>query len=519
MISSQAPPQVLIVGAGPTGLVLALQLARRGVPFRIIDNDAGPGVASRAIALHARTLEFYAQLGFADEVVARGIKMERIRLRRSEQGGGGQIVAELVLKDMGAGLSPYPFMLDFPQDDHEHFLVEKLATANIMVDWNVTLKAFTQSESGVRAVLDNNGQEEVCEVAYICGCDGARSQVRQTLKLDFPGGTYQQLFYVADVQTDAAYSPDGQLNVAEADFAFMMPVRSTGMHRLVGIVNSRLVQKPDLTFEDVRPDVEQLLRVEITRVNWFSTYHVHHRVAAKFRVGRAFIAGDAGHIHSPAGGQGMNTGIGDAVNLGWKLAHVLQGRAPDALLDTYEAERIPFARTLVATTDRAFSALAGGGLGSRLLRRWFIPHVLPFLTRRAAFRRLAFRTVSQIRINYRRSALSEGAAGRLQAGDRLPWVPAREDDNFAALTSMDWQVHVYGTAADGFRIGTGAANVAMHQYAWNQAAQDAGIEKNAVYLVRPDGHIALATPVQDFAVVTAYARRHALTLSGLPASR
>jgi 2-polyprenyl-6-methoxyphenol hydroxylase-like FAD-dependent oxidoreductase len=507
IINPQAPPQVLIVGAGPTGLVLALQLARRGVPFRIIDNDAGPGVASRAIALHARTLEFYAQLGFADAVVASGIKMERIKLLRS-----GATLAELVLKDMGQGLSPYPFMLDFPQDDHEQFLVDQLAAAGVAVDWNVTLKTFTQTASGVRAVLDRNGREEICEIAYICGCDGARSQVRQTLKLDFPGGTYEQLFYVADVQTDAPPSADGRLNLADAEFAFMMPVRSSGQHRLVGIVSPDLGAKPDLAFVDLRPSIERLLQVKITAVNWFSTYHVHHRVASSFRVGRAFIAGDAGHIHSPAGGQGMNTGIGDAVNLGWKLAHVLQGRASDRLLDTYEAERIPFARTLVATTDRAFQGLAGNGLGGRLMRRWFIPHVLPFLTRRAAFRRLAFRTVSQIRINYRSSALSQGAAGRLQAGDRLPWVPAREDDNFAALQSLDWQVHIYGQATDEFVAALRGRRIAVQQFRWSGAAGDAGLLENAVYLVRPDGYIGFASTTQNVAAFSAFADRYGLQL-------
>jgi 2-polyprenyl-6-methoxyphenol hydroxylase-like FAD-dependent oxidoreductase len=141
----------------------------------------------------------------------------------------------------------------------------------------------------------------------------------------------------------------------------MFPVRSSGMRRLIGLVPSELSRSEDLGFEDIRTYVEPLFDIKVTQVNWFSTYRVHHRVADKFRVGRAFLVGDAGHIHSPAGGQGMNTGIGDAVNLGWKIAHLLQNRADAALLDTYEPERIGSARSLVSTTDRAFTGLVGDG--------------------------------------------------------------------------------------------------------------------------------------------------------------
>jgi 2-polyprenyl-6-methoxyphenol hydroxylase-like FAD-dependent oxidoreductase len=158
----------------------------------------------------------------------------------------------------------------------------------------------------------------------------------------------------------------------------MLPVRSRGMQRLIGILPDDA--SADAGFEAVRPVLEPLLGIEVEQVNWFSTYRVHHRVAGQFRTNRCFIAGDAAHIHSPAGGQGMNTGIGDAINLSWKLAHVLQGRADAALLDTYEAERIVFARKLVATTDRAFKLVVSEGAGGQLLRSWLLPHVFPLLT-------------------------------------------------------------------------------------------------------------------------------------------
>jgi len=186
--------QVLIVGAGPTGLVLALRLAHHGIPFRIIEKNSGAGQASRAMAVQARTLEFYQQLGFADQVVARGIKMKAVHLRE-----GGDEVAKFSLQEMGESLSPFPFMLCFPQDDHERFLVEKLTALGVNIEWNVELKEFAQDDEQVRAVLVKDGTEEICEAAYICGCDGAHSRVRQGLGIEFVGGTYDQIFGSSDL--------------------------------------------------------------------------------------------------------------------------------------------------------------------------------------------------------------------------------------------------------------------------------------------------------------------------------
>ena len=179
------------------------------------------------------------------------------------------------------------------------------------------------------------------------------------------------------------------------------------------------------------------LKLNIAKVNWFSTYRVHHRVAHRFREGRAFLLGDAAHIHSPVGGQGMNTGIGDAVNLAWKLAAVLKEAAPDSLLDTYEPERIAFARRLVATTDRVFTLVTRRGAVARLVRTRLVPLLVPLLFRLPPLRRFLFRTVSQIGVNYRNSPLSAGAAGAVRGGDRLPWVQTGPgQDNFAPLASL-----------------------------------------------------------------------------------
>ncbi|MBV8198329.1 MAG: FAD-dependent monooxygenase, partial [Candidatus Eremiobacteraeota bacterium] len=333
-------PRVLIAGAGPTGLVLALNLARRGVPLRIIDENAGPGEHSRAMAVQARTLEFYRQLGFADEVIAEGIEVQRIHLRESGRDGRPHQVLELELKDLGGDISPYPFVLTYPQDDHERFLVKKLADAGVTVERNSKLAGFAQSDDGLEATVAGPNGEERISAEYICGCDGAHSVVRQTLGLGFAGGTYDQLYFVCDAKAASGFERDLYVNIGTHTLCLMFPVRSSGMQRLIGLVPPEFSDADQLTFEDIRAHVEPLLGTKISEVNWFSAYRVHHRVAQRFRVGRAFILGDAGHIHSPVGGQGMNTGIGDATNLGWKLADVLGGCVGPQVLDTYEAERI-----------------------------------------------------------------------------------------------------------------------------------------------------------------------------------
>src|SRR5882724_10686826 len=357
---------VLIIGAGPTGLVLALWLAKLGVNVRIVDKTAEPGTTSRALAVQARTLELYWQLDLADAVVERGHKVPAVNLWVK-----GEPATRLSFDTVGSDLTPYPFLQIFPQDQHERLLIARLEALGVSVERLTELVRFDDEGDRVTAHLRGpEGREEACEASFIAGCDGARSIVRETIGTGFPGGTYRQIFYVAD---DEAAGPalDGELHVDldEADFLAVFPLAGEGRARLIGTVrDERADHAETLKFEDISSPAIEHLKVQVKKVNWFSTYHVHHRVAEHFRKGRAFLLGDAAHIHSPAGGQGMNTGIGDAINLAWKLAAVLAGRAPEGVLDTYEAERIGFARRLVATTDRVFSFATAQGRIARLIR-------------------------------------------------------------------------------------------------------------------------------------------------------
>jgi 2-polyprenyl-6-methoxyphenol hydroxylase-like FAD-dependent oxidoreductase len=505
-VSSLHDTDVLIVGAGPTGLVLALWLVRLGVRVRIVDRTMEPGTTSRALAVQARTLELYRQIGLADAVVERGRKVLAANLWVS-----GSKVARAVFGELGAGLSPFPYAEIFPQDEHERLLIERLAAAGVEVERQTTLLDFEDVGSGVRARLQRgNGTPATCHAAYLAGCDGAHSSVREGLKVGFPGGTYSHLFYVADVEATGAVT-NGELHVAldRADFLAVFPLKGDGRARLVGTVRDDAGRPgDDLSWDDVSRRVLDAMRIDVRHVHWFSTYRVHHRVADRFRGGRAFLVGDAAHIHSPVGGQGMNTGIGDAVNLAWKLAAVVAGRADISLLDSYEPERIAFARRLVASTDRAFTAVTSAGAIARLLRLKFVPLVFPAITRLSSLRRLMFRTISQTAVNYRGSNLSEGRAGAVHGGDRLPWVKVNSngdaDDNFTPLTSLDWQVHAYGGAAPAVQAACDGLGLPLHVFPWRPEMGDAGFQRDAVYLVRPDGYVALAQPEAAATAIASY---------------
>lgn len=494
---SVAAPPVLIIGAGPTGLVLAFWLTRLGVQVRVIDRAAEPGTTSRALAVQARTLEFYQQVGLADEVIAAGERISFLNLWVR-----GIRSARVPLRRLGEGLSPYPFVLVFPQEAHERLLIDRLAAAGVQVERRTELLRFVQHEAGVRATLRRpDGSEEVCEAAYLAGCDGASSTVRDELGVGFPGGTYSGVFYVADVEAKGlAVDDDLHIDFESADFVLAFPLHGAGRMRLVGTTRDLPVGVGDeLRFDDVKDKAIEHLEIAIEKVNWFSTYRVHHRVAHRFREGRAFLLGDAAHIHSPVGGQGMNTGIGDAVNLAWKLAAVLKDKAPVDLLDTYEPERIAFALRLVATTDRAFTLVTAQGFLARLVRTRLVPLLVLLLLRLPSLRRFLFLTVSQIAVKYRNSSLSAGKAGAVYGGDRLPWVELRPGpgDNFAPLRSLDWQVHVYGRARDGVAEACTALGLPLHIFPWQPSMGRVGLKEAALYLIRPDGYVALADAGAD----------------------
>lgn len=497
-----ANTDILIVGAGPTGLAHALWLTKQGIRVRIIDKSRGPGETSRAMAVQARTLEFYRQLDLADAVVAAGYKTPAMNMW-----AGGKRQAQVKLLDAGQGISPYPFVLVYPQDRHERLLVDRLQTLGVDVERQTELLAFGDKGDQVIARLKHkDGQEETCEALYLVGCDGARSPIRHQIGSGFEGGTYKQIFYVADVVASGV-NPAGEAQLAfeKSEFILMMPYTQTNQYRLIGIVRDERAQHPEsLTFEDVGQEAINALNITIEQVNWFSTYRVHHRITDHFRKGRVFLLGDAAHVHSPVGGQGMNTGIMDAINLAWKLTAVVKGQAPDSLLDSYETERKAFARTLVETTDRLFAFATAEGSFAEFVRNRIAPLFISVAYKLEQVREYMFRVVSQTTLNYHESPLSAGKAGSVQGGDRLPWVPLAGADNYEPLSIIGWQVHIYGEPSAELTTWCSQHQLQLHAFAWHPEHKKAGFAQGATYLLRPDTYVALADPSGSVATLNQY---------------
>lgn len=492
--------EVLIAGAGPTGLMLALWLTRLGVRVRVVDPKSGPTQETRAIGVQARTLEFYDQLGIGKDALGRGHHFDAVNLWVR-----GRLKGQVRLQGVGDDHTPHPYLYILTQDQNEAMLLAHLEAHGGAVEWQTELTDFTQDAGGVRATLRRGERTETVRAAYLAGCDGARSAVRRGLGVPFSGGTESQTFYVADVTATGKLRPgDMNLGLDDEHFLASFPMPGPDRHRIVGQLPAGAGDHP--TFEAVRPEIEAHGLAHVREVHWFSAYRSHHRVAEHFRVGRAFLLGDAAHVHSPVGGQGMNTGLGDAVNLAWKLAQVVRG-GDSAVLATYETERRPFAVSLVKTTDRVFSGVVNPSALARFVRTEVVPAVLPVLTRPQAVRRQLLLTASQTRIRYPDSPLSQGKAGKVRGGDRLPWVALGAGTNFDALQRLAWQVHVYGAANPALHGWCEQRGLALHIFPYTAQVARAGLVKSAVYLVRPDGYVGLATPRSEPGSLDAYAER------------
>jgi flavin-dependent dehydrogenase len=388
--------------------------------------------------------------------------------------------------------------------------MEALRDAGVEIERGVELTGISSDDDSVLVSLRrSNGTEEQFGCTYLAGCDGARSSVRERTNIGLPGGTYSHLWYVADVDASGPLTnQEVNISMDSRDVIAVFPMKGNGSARLVGQASADGNANPkDWASVNQRLLVE--LQTNVRKVRWFSTYRVHHRVAEAFRRGRIFLLGDAAHLHSPVGGQGMNTGIGDAVNLAWKLSAVLRGRSAPELLNSYEPERMTFARGLVASTDRVFGMLNSRSGFAAFFRTVLAPIAMPWVTRYSLGRRFAFRLLSQISVNYRRSLLSAGSTASVRGGDRLPWVNLIADrdgypDNFAPLDSMTWQIHVYGIPAPQLHAVCAAHRLTLHAFTWHSAMTSAGLRRNALYLVRPDEHVAFTDPNGDIEALNRY---------------
>jgi 2-polyprenyl-6-methoxyphenol hydroxylase-like FAD-dependent oxidoreductase len=415
---------VIIIGAGPTGLALACQLIRYEVDFVIIEKNPGITQYSKALAVHARTLEIYEQIDLAAKAVSLGTVAGTVRMLES-----GEIVGEVDLSNVGRGLSGYPYLLVLEQSKNEQLMYEYLRANGRNPLWETEFESLSQTSTSVTAQVKNlNGDTQIIEGKYLAGCDGPRSPVRQALGLSFAGSTFERIFYVADVRIDWKFSHDSlHVCIAPNGVVAFFPLPGKDRWRIVGAFPEGLEKEQgEILYQEIEARIreEAELEFDITRVDWFSTYKVHTRHVERFSSGRCFLAGDSAHIHTPAGGQGMNTGIQDAYNLAWKLALVLKHSASEKILDTYNEERLPNAKRLTETTDRMFNLAAGKDWFVGLIRTTIFPPMAKYILSIEAVRKRFFILVSQIGINYRDSSLSahEGDGKfAVKAGDRMPY--------------------------------------------------------------------------------------------------
>ena len=512
---------VLIVGAGPTGLMLANQLGRRGVRAMIIDRHSGPAQQSRAMAVQARTLEIYSKMGIVDEALALGREGTGANMWAN-----GKWTARIPLGDIGKSLSPYPFVLALGQDDNERIMGAKLRDYGVQIQWNTELVGLQQQSEHVAVTLKQpDGSTRKLTPTWVAGCDGGRSAVREMNGITFPGAPYEHTFFVADTEVTGPMKAN-ELNVYmwQDGFHLFFPMRGKDRWRVIGILPKALRTRDDLGFEDMVSDIRREAGAELSfkECSWFSTYRIHHRCAERFRDRRCFLLGDAAHVHSPAGGQGMNTGLQDAYNLGWKLALVVKQQADAALLDSYERERLPVAQRLLRTTDRIFRLLVSDSWVAGVFRTRIVARVMARAMTVERVRDAAFRTISQIGIRYRNSPLSEMLAnlpeGAPKAGDRFPWLHLKlqpggpGEDLFRKLDDTRFNLLAIGQPAPpAAALGVGDL-IRVHAIPDDPVNTTelarVHITGPAFYLLRPDGHVGLAGRELEAAAVTRYLGAH-----------
>ena len=531
------------MGAGPTGLALAIQLQRFGTPFRIIDRTIDRTRESRALAVQARTLELFDSVGLADRLVSSGRTGTRLVLHF-----GARPLVSLTLGDIGATDTRFPFILFVSQAETERLLNERLEASGITIERGTELLDFEPQADRVIARLRRaDGTSEQLATSFLVGSDGAHSVVRKGAGFPFEGGSYPQDFVLGDVEA-AGPLEDGAINsyAGGGGVAMFFPLGSPTTWRVIamrapggrGAKRERRAepQIEPLTLEELQQVVEPPTEgsIRIFDPAWLTHFRLHHRQIACYRRGRVFLAGDAAHIHSPVGAQGMNTGIQDAWNLGWKLALVSNGTAKPELLDSYNEERWPIGQFLLRYTDRLFStftrALSPGRITS-WVREQVVSRLVPRILASRRLRARAFRFVSELGIHYRNSpAVAEGRP-RLRrgprAGERLPDAQLMLNGQHVLLQQTvvgpflavllcgpvnAWnQMRVTALTEDGsllrvFHVTQDGATDALVDAA-GATLRRLGVRHCAQYLIRPDGHVAFRCGGTDLKALERYVDR------------
>jgi 2-polyprenyl-6-methoxyphenol hydroxylase-like FAD-dependent oxidoreductase len=402
---------VLVVGAGPTGLTVANELARHGVPPRIIDRAPAPATTSRALVVQPRTLEIFDDVGVIDQTIAAGNPALSLTITFAKSR------VELDLADQLTGPrnhTAYPALRTLSQHDTERILTEMLSKQGVEVERGRAVIDLTQDGEAVTVSLrDEDGSIDTLRCRWVIGCDGAHSAVRKAAGIPFAGSTYRDEFIMADAELDWELPHGGLYGFpSPAGIFAAFSMQGENRYRIFGNFppgpEGPTAEYSEPTHEEFQAMVDERVPfpAKVVKEHWVTRYRVHSRSVPRYRDGRIFLAGDAAHVHSPAGAQGMNTGIQDAYNLGWKLALVERGIADDSLLDTYQAERHPIGVQLLKTTDRLFSVLGGQNTLARLVRGRVAPLMARVVLARPWVLRRAVGLLSQLRLRYPDSPLN-----------------------------------------------------------------------------------------------------------------
>jgi 2-polyprenyl-6-methoxyphenol hydroxylase-like FAD-dependent oxidoreductase len=533
---------ILVVGAGPTGLTMAAVLARHGLRPRIIDRAVEPPAdRSRAIVLQARTLELFEDLGIVKEVLSEALVVDEINFY-GPSGRHGTLRIDPAWID-----SRYGRIVSLPQDRTEAILAGLVERGGVSVERGVELTGLADRDGSAEATLRHtDGREERIDVDWVLGCDGLHSAVRELSGIPFVGSTYPDEGLLGDVDIRWPL-PDGQLAICPGESGVLLAFPLPGVHHFRVILiepATGSVEARELSEEEFLAQVSRALprfpnapRVELLSRHWLTRYRLHRKSAPVYRRGRSFVVGDAAHIHSPVGAQGMNTGIQDAYNLGWKVALVAREEAPASLLDSYDAERRPVGEMLLHFTDRFFALAVGGGHLGRFVRR-LLPTFAVRLLQVPVVRKRITRFVSQTGIRYRASPLSVEAHGAARldghaphAGDRAPDVELGPSRWLAELlhgprhtlllfagsstallerfaTMADEITTRYGTLVKPVIVRLDPAHPAIGEVDRRGGAHARyGADQGAIYLVRPDGYIAFRGAGTDVETLRATLRQ------------
>jgi len=484
-------PDVLIIGAGPVGLTLAAELARFGISVRILDKASAPTDKSKALVIWPRTLELLDRSGAATAFVDAGLKVTAANVIT-----GQQQIAHIALDDV---TSPFPFALMLPQSDTERLLTQHLSTFNITVERNLELTTFTQSPDGIVATIaDTNGTTQTIAAKYLIGCDGAHSAVRHQLNMPFTGDTLPSDWILADVYlTGDALTQAVTIAWHAEGILAIFPITGT-RYRVIADIGPtpQNTPRPDPTLADVQATLDTRGPGSITASDpiWLATFHINERKVADYRSGRIFLAGDAAHIHSPAGGQGMNTGMQDACNLAWKLALVHHGICkPEPLLNSYSLERSAVGDEVLKSAGRLTRVAILHGAAKQSIRN----HLASLLFGLSPIRHLAAEALTELSIGYPTSPLTiphTHIRGTPAAGDRAPIrsgespVGSGNTPRFALFAEPDDLTPQL---------------LALYPNLVEQTLREP-FHADGLWLVRPDGYIALTAKARDWPSVAAY---------------